>query len=82
MKLLLYTSTYTPRLQYVCQQVFTDWLGFQIDWTKDTMVYKNHKGFKLNYSNNPLETNDFLLPKSTLLFENNLKNHPLFSRLV
>jgi len=78
MKLLLYTSTYTPRLQYVCQQVFTDWLGFQIDWTTDATAYKNHKGFKLNYSTNALETNDFLLPKSTLLFENNLKNHPLF----
>lgn len=78
MKLLLYTSAYTPRLQYVCHQVFTYWLGLQVDWTDNPTLYKNHKGFKLNYSSNALETNDFLLAKSTLLFENNLKKHPLF----
>lgn len=78
MKVLLYTAAYPTRLQYVCKQVFEHWLGLKIEWTKNTEQYKNHTGFKLNYSNNSLETNDFLLPKSTLLFENNLKNRPLF----
>lgn len=78
MKVLLYTIAYSPRLQYVCQQVFEHWLGLQIEWTKNIEQYKNHTGFKFNYSNNSLETNDFLLPKSTLLFENNLKNNPIF----
>lgn len=78
MKVLLYTTTYPPRLQYICQQVFEHWLGLQIEWTKDIEYYKNHTGFKLNYSHKALETNDFLLPKSTLLFENSLKKHPIF----
>jgi len=78
MKLLLYASTYPPRLQYVCQQVFTNWLGLQVDWTDKVMQYKNYSGFKINYSVKALETNDLLLSKSTLLFENNLKNHPIF----
>lgn len=78
MKLLIYSSTSTPRLEYVCHQIFRDWLGFQLDWTNDTTQYKNYIGFKLNYGTTSLENNDFLLPKSTLLFENNLTNQPLF----
>ncbi len=78
MKVLLYTTTYPPRLQYVCQQIFEHWLGLQIDWTKNIEQYKNHIGFKLNYGDEPLVVNDFLLPKSTLLFENSLKKYPLF----
>ncbi len=78
MKLLLYTTAYPPRVQYICQQVFTNWLGIQLDWTNDVLQYKNYIGFKLNYSTKALETNDFLLPKSKLLFEGNLKNQPIF----
>ncbi len=78
MKLLFYASTYPPRLQYACQQVFTNWLGLQINWTNDAIHYKKYNGPKLNYSNKALEINDFLLPKSTLLFENSLNKCPLF----
>lgn len=78
MKLLFYATTYPPRLQYVCQQVFTGWLGLKIHYTNDILQYEKYIGSKLNYSTKTLGANDFLLPKSTLLFDNNLNKHLLF----
>ncbi len=77
MKLLLYAETYPPRLQYICQQVFYQWLGLTIETTNNVEVYQNFKGLKINYGVIPLIDNDFLLPKTTLLFEMSIKKHSL-----
>ncbi len=73
MKLLLYTEAYSPRVQYICQQVFDCWLGLSIDWTNNVKTYQYFKGIKINYGTTPLINNDFLIPKTTLLFEKGIK---------
>ncbi len=78
MNLLLYSKTISTRLTYVCQQVFSDWLGLSVRYTNSIAAYQNHIGIKVNYSDNSLSSNDFFLAKNTLLFENNIKNRPLF----
>jgi len=70
---LLYSETNSPRLQYVCQQVFHHWLGLSIEWTSNVEVYRHFKGVKINYGKNTLLNNDFLLPQTALLFENKIK---------
>ena len=78
MKLLLYSESNSSRLQYVCQQVFYHWLGLSIEWTNNIETYQHFKGVKINYGKNTLLDNDFLLAKTTLLFENNIKRRAFF----
>jgi len=75
MKLLLYTEAFSPRLQYICQQVFHHWLGLSIEWTNNVEMYQHFKGIKINYGTISLIENDFLLPKTTLLFEKSIKKY-------
>lgn len=77
MNILIYTSSQTIRLTYVCNQVLNHWFGLKIEWTENKEYYKNYRGVKLNYSNSSLEESDFLIPKSTLLSENSIKRQAL-----
>lgn len=75
MKLLLFTEACSPRLEYVCHQVFNRWLGLSIEWTNNVETYQYFKGIKVNYGAIPLIDNDFLLPKTTILIEKGIKKH-------
>ena len=78
MNLLIYSTNYPSRLAYLCQQVFTNWLGLNVEWTNSRVDYLNYHGIKINYSRSILVKDDFLIPKCTFLIETTLKTHSFF----
>jgi len=75
MDLIIYSSFTSPRLAYIQQQVFQDWLGISCKITTYIEVYKQFKGSRINYSKNRILEEEFFIPSSSILKENNI--HPL-----
>jgi hypothetical protein len=70
---LIYTHTTSPRLQYICNFIFTELLGNQFTITIDSEEFANYKGVKINYSNQQFEFTTFTIQPHTLLFETGIK---------
>ena len=43
----------------------------------DAIQFNNHEGMKVNYSSDPISTNEFLIRNSDLLFENSIKEQAI-----
>jgi hypothetical protein len=71
--MLIYSTTATSRLQYICKFIFGEQLGIGFSLTIDSEGFKNHEGPKINYSNIAIEGNAFNLNNHPLLFEKNIK---------
>ncbi|MEM6317175.1 MAG: polysaccharide deacetylase family protein [Bacteroidota bacterium] len=78
MKLLIYTTHFSNRLDYIFQQVFSRWLGLSIEWTHQLEMYRSYSGPKLQYGQKSLFANDFLLAACPLLFQKGTQKNPLF----
>ena len=68
---LIYSHITSPRLQYICDFIFTELMGQDITITIDSEEFKKFNGVKINYSNIKLE--GFTIQNHTLLFENGIK---------
>lgn len=73
--MLIYSTTSTSRLQYICRFIFGEQLGIGFSLTIDSEGFKNHEGPKINYSGMQMEGDSFTLQNHPLLFEKNIRNH-------
>ena len=72
MQLLLYTTTVTPRLQYICHIIFKEILGVNFLITTSGEEFKNNNGVKIKYLDAPIEEDCFTIGANKLLFETNI----------
>lgn len=66
--LLIYTHKITPRLTFVCKQLFVRIIGIPVSFTTEISKFIAHKGAKLTYSKKPLG-NELFVKSNELLFE-------------
>jgi hypothetical protein len=77
MELLLYSLTYSARLQYTCHFIFTELMGTEFSITTDVQTFKNYDGIKINYSNSRISDNELYVSAVDLLFENNIRSQTI-----
>lgn len=70
--ILIYAHTSTKRLQYICKFIFKEQLGVAYSLTIDAANFKEHDGFKINYSDDTFDSSFNIRPHK-LLFEKDLK---------
>jgi hypothetical protein len=75
--MLIYSTTSTSRLQYICKFIFGEQLGIGFSLTIDSEGFKKHQGPKINYSDIRMESDAFALKNHSLLFEKNIKTHSI-----
>lgn len=75
--ILIYSSISSNRLQYICQFIFGEQLGTTYSITIDTEEFKNHNGPKINYSQEPICTDEICIWNEDLLFEDDIKLQPV-----
>jgi hypothetical protein len=66
---LIYSSTITPRLQYIAEFSGTGTIGKPFEITDKLDYYQHHDGFKINYSSEKIDDNEFWIRPCPLLFE-------------
>jgi hypothetical protein len=71
--ILIYSHTTSPRLQYICNFIFTELLGNEFSITIDSEEFKDYEGVKINYSNQQFQLSTFTIQPHTLLFETGIK---------
>ncbi|UAY51867.1 polysaccharide deacetylase family protein [Ferruginibacter albus] len=74
---LLYSSSSTSRLQYICNFIFKELLNTDVAITTDTIEFENNTGVKINYSNREFSSSSFTLIPAALLFETDIKEQPI-----
>ncbi len=74
MDILIYSKFNSPRLAFVCYQVFDIWLGLKHSITAHSEVYQRYEGIKLNYSEENILIAELFLPASTLLKATSIEN--------
>ena len=67
--MLIYSSTITPRLNYIAEFSGKETIGKPFELTDDLSYYQQHKGFKINYSSGKVEGGEFWIKPGPLLFE-------------
>lgn len=72
MKVLLYSPTYSSRLQYTCNFIFKELMGIPFSVTIDSEEFKNYDGIKINYSNSTICEKELHISAVDLLFEQNI----------
>ncbi|HMJ48255.1 MAG TPA: hypothetical protein VK498_13060 [Ferruginibacter sp.] len=75
--ILIYSSTSSKRLQYICQFIFREQLGITYSITIDSEGFKNHDGPKINYSRDPICDDELCIKNESLLFEEDIKLQPI-----
>lgn len=73
MQVLLYSSTYSPRLLYSCTYLLTELLGLPLSITLDEQTFKNFSGPKINYSPTAIGADEFQIEPVALLFQQNIQ---------
>lgn len=71
--LLIYCQEPSPRLQYICQFIFTEQLGVEFVLTHHREFFVDYEGPKISYFNERVTARDFWLLPHELLFEQNIK---------
>jgi hypothetical protein len=74
---LIYSHISSARLQYISSFIFKEQLGLDYKLTIDSEAFKNHNGAKLNYSDIKISDDEFYIQNHSLLFENDIKVHPI-----
>ena len=72
--MLIYSTQYSNRFKYLLHFIFEEQFGLEIKHTDNIDEYISYHGFKMNYSNFPLEENDLFLQSSNLLFDKGVKH--------
>ena len=67
--MLIYSSTITPRLQYIAEFAGKETIGEPFEITNIPGYYQQHSGFKINYSSGKIDENEFWIRPCPLLFE-------------
>ena len=80
MKLLIYADIDSPRLRYVCHQVFGIWFGWEYDYTTNSEVFLRYEGVALNYSKCRIKQKEVFIPNSDFL--NASEIHPIEKSFV
>jgi hypothetical protein len=89
--LLLYSTTITARLRYICQFVFESQLGLPYRITDDFDSWSAYTGGKINYSAKTYNGKAYTIIPHPLLFEKNIheqqtdcfswEGHPAFFKI-
>jgi len=66
---LIYSSTITPRLQYIAEFSGTETIGKPFEITDKLDYYQQHNGLKINYSSEKIDDNEFWIRPCPILFE-------------
>ena len=75
--MLIYTTTITPRLQYITDFSGKEIIGTTFKLTTDRDYYSKYENTKINYSAERIAANEFWLKPHTLLFENTISQQPI-----
>lgn len=75
--MLIYTSTITPRLQYITDFSGKEVIGKPFELTTDLSYFQQFNDAKINYSADRVTTEEFWLRPHSLLFENNITKQPI-----
>ncbi len=67
MKLLIYADINSPRLHYVCHQVFGVWCEWEYNFTNNSETFLQYEGLALNYSKSRIKKNEVYIPRSDFL---------------
>jgi hypothetical protein len=68
----IFTAHTSPRLTYIAQQVFTEWLNQEIQWFNDVKKFESAQGIKINYSDKTITADIHIKPQG-LLFETGIQ---------
>ena len=71
--MLLYSSSITPRLQYVADFIGRQIIGEPFQLTSDTFYFNDYLGPKINYGYDTIANDEFLIVSYPLLFEDSIK---------
>ncbi len=73
MKLLLFSPTFTPRLQYSCNFICKELLSIDVEIISSEAAFKNYDGIKINYSINKICEKELHISPVDLLFQQNIE---------
>jgi Family of unknown function (DUF7033) len=73
--MLIYTNDITPRLQYIVNLLLKELSGININFTTDSVAFKQADLPKINYSGHPIGNDEFFLTPYPLLFEKGVELH-------
>lgn len=72
--MLLYSFPVTSRVAYIAEFIGKELFQQALDITDDNEKFINHPGPKINYSPQPLASNEFWIHNADLLFEKGIEN--------
>lgn len=72
--LLIYSPEWSPRLQYILNEIFRHRLAVEYHFCDNRDVYQAASGGKLNYSVAPISNGEVWIPASRFLFEPGLNS--------
>ncbi len=75
--MLIYTSTITPRLQYIAEFLGKEITGKSFELTTDKDCYGESNAAKINYSSDKNSPDEFWLKPHALLFESGIIDQAL-----
>lgn len=67
--MLIYSETITSRLQYIAEFIGNEITGKPIEITTDRDIFSRSESEKINYSNQPIQENEFRIAPHPLLFQ-------------
>ena len=71
--ILLYSSRYSPRLQYIANTLLTELARVDMSLTDNPEEFKYFEGPKINYSSQPVAEEELWISRNELLFENQIR---------
>ncbi len=74
--LLIYSPSSSPRLRYILDVIFQDFLGIEYRFTIDAHEFSFHSGPKLNYSEQAFG-NELFIYSTRLLFEKGIRDQQI-----
>lgn len=72
---LVYSEKNSPRLKYILNIFFVDFLGLQYTITQNPVLFEQHDGLKINYSTQKFIKEGIKIVPAGLLFEYGIKDH-------
>ncbi|MFC4262779.1 DUF7033 domain-containing protein [Ferruginibacter yonginensis] len=73
---LIYSPQITNRVTYIIHYFFEELIGMPCEITTDVATFKNYQGYKVNYSDTPIQGSYHIKPHG-LLFEHDIKPQTL-----
>ena len=77
MKVILYSTINTSRLQYICHFIFIELLRIDLNMSSNVEAYKSFNGVKLNYSQDMICEKELHISPVGLLFQQNITSQSI-----